>query len=43
MMKISKEINLKVVGVGKVGMSIAQAFSQSGFNVYGIDTNKTTI
>lgn len=43
MMKISKEINLKVVGVGKVGMSIAQAFSQSGFNVYGIDTNKKTI
>lgn len=43
MMKISKEINLKVVGVGKVGMSIAQAFSQSGFSVYGIDTNKKFI
>ncbi len=42
-MKISKEINLKVVGVGKVGMSIAQAFSQAGFNVYGIDTNKKII
>jgi 3-hydroxybutyryl-CoA dehydrogenase len=43
MMKISKEINLKVVGVGKVGMSIAQAFSQAGFSVYGIDTNKKII
>ena len=42
-MKISKEINLKIVGVGKVGMSIAQAFSQSGFSVYGIDTNKKII
>ena len=43
MMKISKEINLKVVGVGKVGMSISQAFSQAGFHVYGIDTNKKII
>jgi 3-hydroxybutyryl-CoA dehydrogenase len=43
MMKISKEINLKVVGVGKVGMSIAQAFSQAEFHVYGIDTNKKII
>jgi 3-hydroxybutyryl-CoA dehydrogenase len=43
MMKISKEINLKLVGVGKVGMSIAQAFSQAGFRVYGIDTNKKII
>jgi len=42
-MKISTEINLKVVGVGKVGMSIAQAFSQAGFRVYGIDTNKKII
>ena len=42
-MKISKEINLKLVGVGKVGMSIAQAFSQAGFRVYGIDTNKKII
>lgn len=42
-MKISKEINLKVVGVGKVGMSISQAFSQAGFQVYGIDTNKKII
>ena len=43
MIKISKEINLKVVGVGKVGMSISQAFSQAGFHVYGIDTNKKII
>jgi 3-hydroxybutyryl-CoA dehydrogenase len=43
MMKISKEINLKVVGVGKVGMSIAQAFAQSGFSVHGIDTNEKII
>ncbi len=42
-MKISKEIKLKVVGVGKVGMSIAQAFSQAGFSVHGIDTNKKII
>jgi 3-hydroxybutyryl-CoA dehydrogenase len=43
MMKISKEINLKLVGVGKVGMSIVQAFSQAGFRVHGIDTNKKII
>jgi 3-hydroxybutyryl-CoA dehydrogenase len=43
MMKISKEIKLKLVGVGKVGMSIAQAFSQAGFSVYGIDTHKKVI
>jgi 3-hydroxybutyryl-CoA dehydrogenase len=39
-MQISKDISLKVIGVGKVGMSIVQAFAQSGFEVYGTDVNK---
>lgn len=39
-MEISKDINLKVIGIGKVGMSIVQAFAQSGFQVHGTDVNK---
>ena len=39
-MNISKDIKLRVIGVGKVGMSIVQAFAQSGFRVYGTDIDK---
>ena len=42
-MKITKEIEIKVVGVGKVGMSIAQAFAQSGFAVRGVDVDSASI
>lgn len=42
-MKISKDIKLKVVGVGKVGMSIAQAFAQAGFKVQATDVSQETI
>ena len=40
-MEISKDINLRVVGVGKVGMSIIQAFAQAGFNVVGMDIDQS--
>jgi 3-hydroxybutyryl-CoA dehydrogenase len=39
-MDISKELRLRVVGVGKVGMSIVQAFAQSGFHVQGTDVSQ---
>ena len=42
-MEISKNINLCVVGLGKVGMSIAQAFAQAGFSVIGVDVNADNI
>lgn len=42
-MEISKDIGLKVVGIGKVGMSIVQAFAQHGFSVYGVDLKQEVI
>ena len=42
-MEILKDINLRVVGVGKVGMSIIQAFAQAGFNVVGMDIDQSNI
>ena len=42
-MEVSKDINLRLVGVGKVGMSIIQAFAQAGFNVVGMDINQSNI
>ena len=42
-MNISKDIKIRVIGVGKVGMSIVQAFAQSGFKVYGADIDKDII
>ena len=36
-MKIGRNLNILVIGVGKVGTSIVQAFAQSGFAVKGID------
>lgn len=43
MMNISKDIRLKIIGLGKVGMSIAQSFAQSGLKVHGIDINQANI
>jgi 3-hydroxybutyryl-CoA dehydrogenase len=42
-MIISRDLTVKVIGVGKVGMSIVQAFAQSGFNVYGVDVEQANI
>jgi len=42
-MEISKSLNLCVVGLGKVGMSIAQMFAQAGFSVLGVDVNEDNI
>ncbi|MGV8074091.1 MAG: 3-hydroxyacyl-CoA dehydrogenase family protein [Syntrophobacteraceae bacterium] len=39
-MDISKDIKLVAVGVGKIGMSIVQAFAQNDFTVIGIDINE---
>ena len=39
-MDISKDIKLRIVGAGKVGISILQAFAQSGFKVCATDVNK---
>jgi 3-hydroxybutyryl-CoA dehydrogenase len=42
-MDISKDLELRIVGVGSVGASIVQAFAQLGFTVYGIDIDQTNI
>ncbi|MBW1772465.1 MAG: 3-hydroxyacyl-CoA dehydrogenase family protein [Deltaproteobacteria bacterium] len=42
-MEISKDIKLRVIGVGKVGMSITQAFAQAGFSVCGTDVDQSNI
>jgi len=42
-MNITKDLKPRVIGVGKVGMSIVQAFAQSGFKVYGIDIDQASI
>ena len=42
-MIISRDLSVKVIGVGKVGMSIVQAFAQSGFNVSGVDVEQEII
>jgi len=42
-MKISKDIKLRIIGAGKVGMSIVQAFAQKGFNVHAIDISEDNL
>lgn len=42
-MEITKELNIRIMGVGKVGMSIVQAFAQSGFKVKGMDIDQGII
>lgn len=38
-MDINKGLNIQVIGVGKIGLTIVQAFAQQGFTVVGIDSN----
>lgn len=42
-MEISKSMNIGVLGVGKVGMSIVQAFAQAGFQVCGVDIDRANL
>lgn len=42
-MEISKDIQLKVIGAGSVGMSIIEAFAQQGFTISGIEVNEEII
>src|SRR5271157_5277782 len=42
-MEISKNMNVRVLGVGKVGMSVVQAFAQSGFQVCGVDIDQANL
>lgn len=42
-MEISKDVRLIVLGVGKIGMSIVQAFAQKDFSVIGIDVNEANL
>jgi len=42
-MKITKELKIRIVGTGKVGMSIVQAFAQSGFAVCGMDVDQENL
>ncbi len=42
-MQISNELKIRIVGIGKVGTGIAEAFAQNGFEVYGIDIKKEKI
>ncbi len=43
MMKITKDLEVKIIGVGKVGGSIVQAFAQSGFKIQGMDIDQGNI
>ncbi len=42
-MGISKDSKVCIVGTGKVGMSIVQAFAQKGFEIRGADVNEDNI
>ena len=42
-MQISRNIKFVVLGVGKIGMSIVQAFAQKDFSVVGIDVNEDNL
>jgi len=42
-MEITKDSKVKIVGLGKVGMSIAQAFAQAGFTIQGMDVEQGNI
>lgn len=42
-MEITKDINLYVLGAGKVGMSIVQSFAQKGFKVTAIDISENNL
>lgn len=42
-MEITKNLRLRILGAGNVGMSIIQSFAQQGFVVTGIDVNEDVI
>jgi len=42
-MDISKNTKIRILGAGKVGMSIIQAFAQKGFAILGIDINEENL
>ncbi len=42
-MRISKDSKICIVGTGKVGMSIVQAFAQKGFEIRGTDVNENNV
>jgi len=42
-LKITKDINLYILGAGKVGMSIVQAFAQKDFKVTAIDISENNL
>jgi len=42
-MEIKKDLKLKVIGAGNVGMSIIEAFAQQGFHVQGIEVSEGVI
>ncbi len=42
-MDISKNTKIRILGAGKVGMSIIQAFAQKGFAILGIDINEESL
>jgi 3-hydroxybutyryl-CoA dehydrogenase len=42
-MNISRDLKIMVVGTGKVGTSIIQAFAQSGFKIWGIDIDRNSL
>ena len=42
-MEITKDLEVVIIGIGKVGMSITQAFAQSGFKIRGMDIDKGNI
>ncbi|MDY6971752.1 MAG: 3-hydroxyacyl-CoA dehydrogenase family protein [Thermodesulfobacteriota bacterium] len=42
-MNITKDLKVTIIGLGKVGISIAQAFAQTGFKVSGVDMDQAAI
>jgi len=42
-MGFSKDSKVCIVGTGKVGMSIVQAFAQKGFEIRGADVSEDNI
>lgn len=42
-MEISKDIKIKIIGAGNVGMSIIETFAQQGFNIVGIEVSEEII
>lgn len=39
----TKQKNVTVVGLGKIGLTLAAVFANNGFNVFGVDINKKVV